>query len=163
MAIDLGELVEAAQGEVSAPGEDLFPNATPAQWIVRLQGAFWTAKRAGMFANYRETDGTVVNVADPTVNLPREDQQIIVMYVAYNAIRNKMLNMKTMIRGQAGPVEGEIQRSANLLVALFKDLSARLEKIVTDIKDGGGTPVYIFDQVLHRDQDLRYNLDSFWN
>lgn len=161
MAVDLEDLVEVVRAEVSAPGENLFPGATNAQWVQSMANGFWEARLHGHFAGYRESDGVVSPLPPATADLPRELQQLIVLYTGYKAVRNKLLNLKTSTRAKAGPVESEVERSAMLLTAILKDLVGKLDELKRQLLQLGITKGYYIDGLLSRDDSLGGG-DSYW-
>lgn len=128
MAVDLEELVPTLTRTVNPPGVDFYPGATTEEWTGRLQDAFWTGRLAGFFEGYIEANGSVKPHSGST-DMPREVQQVIVLYAAFTAIRLKLMSLTTQSRAKAGPVESETQRSAQLLVELLKQISAELIEV----------------------------------
>ncbi len=161
MAVDLGELVDVLKGAVNVPGEDLFPDATDDDWLVRLQNGFWDARLAGLFANYREGDGEVVPLTG-TVDLPRQDQQAIVLWSAYKVVWTKLLSLPTAVRRKAGPVSIEEEHSSQVLQALLADIRSQLDKVVKDMTTASRmTKTYFLDAVAERDRAL-VPVDPYW-
>jgi hypothetical protein len=152
MAVDLSDLVESLQREVNAPGIDQLPDATTAQYTGNLSDSFWQAKLEGLITGYTESDGIVT--PEDTVNgvdLPREQQQLIVFMAGMRIITNQLRDMKTTFRAKAGPVEYETQQSANLLVEILKNLRSQKASILDYLAEHGATSVTIIDAVRYRD------------
>lgn len=160
MAVDLGDLIEPLQREVSPPGEDLFPNATEDEWLGNLQDAFWDARLDGLLEGYTEVDGSVTPVSG-TTEMARELQQIVVLYAGVRIVRNHLRALNTLFRAKAGPVEFEQQKSANLLTDLLAELRDRRKTLLIRLGDLGLTDSYYIDALVARDQSLGWG-DTFW-
>lgn len=130
--IELVELVPVLQRALNPPGVDLFPSATEAEWVGRLSDAFWRARLAGFFPGHREADGEVSPVGSGS-DLSRTEQQIIVAYARVAALQNRILNLTTMSRSKAGPVETETQRSAQMLVEMLRQAAAELTEVAATV------------------------------
>lgn len=156
MAVALEDLLPALTASLNVPGavRPLF-NITDDNadvWIAALANGFWFAWTRGFYRGYRldETDENIVAV-DGGADLGRGDQQIIIIYTAFEAIRAEMLSMFTTTRDKAGPTETERQRSSTLLKQLLDDRRAELEEIRTEAVNGGNaTKVRIIDAVRAR-------------
>ena len=152
MAIDLGDLVESLQREVSPPGTDLFPDATDDDYFGNLQDSFWEIKLDGIepFANYTESEG-LVSPSSGTTELTRDLQQLIVLYGGIRIVRNAMRNINTTFRAKAGPVEYETQQSATVLKCILDDLASRRNFILNRLSDIGAVDTAYVDMVYQRD------------
>lgn len=160
MAVDLFDLVEPVKAAVNVPGGNLFPNASEDTWVQVLANAFWTARLAGLFTDYRETEGSIVPITG-TTDLGREHQQLIVLYSAYNTVRARLLALPSGKRLKAGPVESETQFSAAVLQALLKDIRSELDQAVSVLAANDATTVQVFDLIFQRDQALLHG-DGYW-
>jgi hypothetical protein len=160
MAIDLFELVEPLRREVSPPGEDLFPNGSDEEFFGNLQDAFWEARLDGLLTNYTESDGSVVPISG-TTELGRELQQLVVLYAGIRIVRNQLRALNTTFRAQAGPVEFETQKSAQLLKGLLDELIERKKFVLVQLASIGVTTTYYIDSLLAREESYTF-LDTFW-
>lgn len=152
MSVELVELVPFLKASVNPPGQE-FIVATDGEWQTAAANAFWWARLRGFFPEYRiDVDGElIVNTDDATVDMPREQQQIIVLAAALNSIEAKILAMPTGSRAKAGPVESETTRSASLLIELLKGKRKELADIRIEIIDtANATAVGVIDAVLSR-------------
>jgi mannitol/fructose-specific phosphotransferase system IIA component len=59
-----------------------------------------------------------------------------------------------MTRSVAGPVEFEVQKSANTLRDILKELQVRRSLILTRLSDYGSIPTAYVDAILARDQSI---------
>ncbi len=157
MAVDLGDLIEFVQAAVNAPGENFFPAAEDDDWINQLRNAFWVARLHGWFTAHREADGLVANITTGGADLDRWEQQMIVEFAAYNTVRNKLMALATRRRSKAGPVESDIERSAQVLQLILKDIRARIDELKLELIKAPNRPSPAFlDAVFERDEALYY-------
>lgn len=160
MAVDLtDELVEAVKREVNPPGSDLFPNATDDDWLGQLRDSFWEAKLFGFFTGYTESDGVIAPMSG-TTDLSRDHQALIVLFAGGRVIRNELKNTNTSFRAQAGSVEFEVQNSANLLIAILRDIRSKIDLAMATIGALNRTTVTYIDSLVGREDSLYYG-DSF--
>lgn len=149
MATDLSELIPSLKREVSIPGaeEDTFdaPNST---WRGFLADAFWNARLDGILTDY-EAEGHIV-----TPDMPRDLQQLIVIYASMTIVRNELRAMNSTFRAKAGPVEFETQKAASLLKGLLDDLTSRRTLILGRLGDAGIVPSYYIDALLERESGV---------
>lgn len=115
MAVDLEELVPSLQRQINPPGSELFPDATVGILTGYLSDAFWLAKLDGFFGGYTESDGLVEPESPTGTDLARDWQQLIVFYAGMQIVENELRAKNTVFRTKAGPVEYEVQNSAQLL------------------------------------------------
>lgn len=154
---DLFDLVEALKAETNIPGADALENATEDDYLLRLQNAFWEAFLDKVINNsvYTEADGIV------TPDLPRELQQLVIIYASFGILFNVFSNLQTKFRTKAGPVEYEIEQSATLLKSLLDKLYERKKRLMEDLTTQGYGGSYMFDQVLARDAAFVNGTASF--
>lgn len=171
MAVDLNDLVDNFQREVSPPGTDLYPDATDASWTGGLTDAFWEIRLYGFLAGFEEdaasrggpvdfSEGIVTPIGaidgydDPTgyaigQDLPRDLQQLIVLWAGWKVVLNKMTDLSSMFRAKAGPVEFEVQHAASVLKTILDQLKAKIDFITKNLSTYGvGTNVVAFDSVI---------------
>lgn len=153
MAVDLGDLIEDLQSEVSPPGTNMFSNATDDEWLSNLRNGFWNARIDGILAGYTEEDGEIITDNDGD-DMPRDLQQVIVFYAGYRILFNSLRQIGTLFRAKAGPVEYETQNSAQLLKALLDDLIGRRNILLQRLSDLGAVQGYLIDNVIARDRSI---------
>ena len=163
MAIDLGNLIESLQREVSPPGTDLFPDATDDEYFGYLQDSFWEMKLDGIepFDNYTEDGNGIVTPIDGDTDLSRDLQQLVVLYGGIRIVRNAMRNINTLFRTKAGPVEYETQQSAQVLKSILDDLAERRNFILNRLSDIGAVDATYVDMVAQRDFSMG-NSNAWW-
>lgn len=163
MAIDLSDLIPAVEAEASPPGTNLFPDAIDDEWLLRLENAFWEAKLFGFaqLDNYTESDGIVQPVTG-TTDLPREEQQLVVLFAAVNVVRMSMSNTGTAFHAKAGPVEFSTQNSATLLNSVLAGLQKKIDFLYATLSDLGRVTDSVFDGVAARDFALGFGDVSWW-
>lgn len=129
MAVDLEELVPSLRRMVNPPGSELFPDATDGILTGYLSDAFWLAKLDGFFGGYTENDG-LVSPESGTTELARDWQQLIVFYAGAQIVENELRGKNTAFRTKAGPVEYEVQNSAQLLREHLLSLNKRRDYLL---------------------------------
>lgn len=160
-ALDLTDLIPDLEYNINAPGEDQFANVSVEEWTSRLRDGFWNAWNDGLLQDYIEIDGTVTPRSGTTM-IPRDQQQIIILYTSINVLFQQMLRMNTTFRAKAGPVEYETQQSAQLLKALLDDLSQRRIYLLERLAETGVTRAfYLIDSYQSR-QDALNEGYSVW-
>lgn len=150
MAVDLSDYVEALRAKANPPGEELYPEASPEDWRLRLSNAFWDGYLHRMFRDFTEAEGTVSAKAEGGANMPRDQIQLIVLYAALDALLARLGDLKTQFRGQSGPTEIEYQRSAQVLTEIIKARRAELAEITADLARRGVTATYFLDATAAR-------------
>jgi len=157
MAVDLEDLVEPLKYAVNPPGQTLV-SATDPEWVSRLANAFWRAKVHGHFSGFRvDPDGeTIVPVDDDDDDMPREHQQLVVMYAAFEALEAEVRNLDTVFRASAATgVEFETQRSAQLLIELLKGAKEELAILKASLlEDSYAAEASFADLLLLRDENM---------
>lgn len=153
MAVDIVELVPSLERELSPPGTNLYPNATEEIWTGHLQDAFWEARLQGLLAGYTldPNDDTQIVPQSGTTDLPREMQQLIVLFAGYRITLTQFQNVNSGFRAKAGPVEFEQQKSAQTLKGVLDALRARMKAILDALPViAGGTQAYAFEGYIER-------------
>ncbi len=163
MAVDLTDLVDSLQRSVSPPDEDLYASVTNQQWVGYLADAFWSARvEAGLFSGYFINENDEIEPESPTADdLPRDEQQIIVLYATLNIITQSIRNTNTLFRAKAGPAEFETQNSATALKDVLAELQRRRDMILTRLSDMGSAGDMIIDLTVGINDPLMYG-DSYW-
>ena len=160
MAVDLEDLIEDLLTEVNPPGQDLFPDATNDEWLSHLRNAFWEGVLDGLINGYEELDGVVTPV-NGTVDISREYQQLVIYYAGIRILKNRLMNLNTLFRSKAGPVEYETQQSAQVLKALLDEATKRRNFWLTRLSDAGEAPTFLIDAIIARDDSINYG-DTYW-
>lgn len=114
---------------ISPPGSDTLASVTDEVLVGYLSDGFWTAKLDGFFAAYTESDG-LISPESGDEDLPRDWQQLIVFYAGMQMVENELRATNTQFRVQAGPVEYEVQNSAQLLREHLKALHTRRDYLL---------------------------------
>ena len=127
---------------------------------MRLANAFWSAKLKGYFEGYRvSADRTqIVPVDEDDDDLTDELQYLVVLFAAYDAALNRLLEARTTEKYEApGPLSYETQQAATVLVAVLEALKEELLEVRTVLI---GTPyattAHVVDLVLARHENLVY-------
>ncbi len=153
MAVDLGDLVLYLEAEVSPPGNDLFADTLDDEWIVRLANGFWNARLDGILEGYVEAEGEITPVSGDT-DMPRDLQQVIVFYAAYETILLALRTLNTTFRAVAGPVEFETGQSAQVLRDIAQALKDKRNLLLSRLSDLGMTTDYVIDSIVARQDSL---------
>jgi hypothetical protein len=131
MSVDVGDLVDSLKREVNPPGISLLPDAVDAEYEGHLSDAFWELVQFGYISGFTEADGIITeDIATPVDDLTKEYQQLIVISAGLRIMRLLILNLDTLFRSKAGPVEFEVQKSANALNNVLDHLQSRFNSIV---------------------------------
>lgn len=133
MAVLIDNLIESLKNEVSPPGTDLYPSVSDPQWRSRLLDAFWEAKLAKAFPNYTIDGSNNIVPISGTTDMPREQQQLIVLFAGFRVALTAFQNIKSGFRAKAGPVEFEQQQSAQVLKGLLDALRERIKDALEDV------------------------------
>lgn len=143
MAVDLADLVPRLKASLTVPGSPslfVFTDENEEDWAGHLVNAFWQARLANLFADYRVVPDTrEVEPIDVTGDdLPVEVHQIIVLFAALIAIEARFMAL-TSTRFRSGDNEAEVQRPLQLLKALLDHKRAELDDIKDGVLNGGHT------------------------
>lgn len=157
-SVDLEDLVPDLIVELNQPGTDQYPTVSTTEWVAYLRNGFWNAYLDGLMNGWTESDGLVVKQNDPTADaMGRDQQQIIILYAFLNVIKNQIIQLNTVFRAQAGPVEYEVQKSAQVFRALLDDLNTRLNRIIERLADdGSATDIHYVDTYGARQTAIAY-------
>lgn len=159
--MDLNDLIENLERETTPPGGDLYPTATDDQLVGFLQDGFWEARLDGLLEGWTENEQEVTPVSPNTEEIPRELQQIIVMYGGVKLLRTALLNTNTLFHAVAGPVEFETQTSAMVLSQLLRELQDRRERLLRRLSDAGLLNTVYIDGVFAREASIGYGY-TYW-
>ncbi len=160
-SLDLADLIPDLTYNLNAPGEDQFATVSEEEWVSRLRDGFWNAFNDGLVQDYTESDGYVTGRSSADL-MPRDQQQLIILYTGINVVFQQMLRLNTLFRAKAGPVEYETQQSAQLLKSLLDEMSDRRNKVLERLAETGETgAVFLIDTYRSR-QEALYSGDSLW-
>ena len=160
MAVELSDLIPDLLTEVNPPGSDLYPDATNAEWLSMLRNAFWEAVLDGVITGYPEEDGVVTPKSGST-DIPRDMQQLVIFYGGVRVLKNQLLNLKTVFRSKAGPVEFETQQSAQVLRGLLEEAVRRRNYWLQVIAQNYASDTFYIDGVISRQSSLELG-DTWW-
>lgn len=162
MTIDLEDLVPELKIEVNPPGSNNFPTATNDEWFNNLRNSFWEARLFGFWAGYTEADG-LVGPLTGTVELGRDQQQLVVLFAAARIIRNVLQNTNTSFKASVGDgaADFEVENSANLLIAILKDIRSKIDLAMAAIGTINSTTVAYIDSLVEREQSIYYHETFF--
>lgn len=156
----LEDLVETLKRTVAVPGtfSDVYPDTSDDDLVGSLEDGFSEAQLDGYFIK-----PTVYNLADGAVtpDLSRPEGALVVIYTATRFVQTQLLNLKSAQRYEAKGLVFESQQSAQLLVALLKDLQARKQALIDAKATGGaGASFTMADQYFARENNIL--LGSHW-
>src|SRR5688572_13675239 len=111
MAVDLADLVPRLQASLTVPGSPAlfnFDEDLEGDWAAHLVNAFWQARLAGLFTEYRVVPDTeeVEPIVTGGPELPEEVHQIIVEFGALIAIEARFMALANT-RYKSGEQEAE--------------------------------------------------------
>lgn len=183
MAVELFDLVDPLKREVSPPGSDSFPDATDDNYLGSLTDAFWEIRLYGLFAGFEENAAarggpaafgegivTPIGITDdtyddpegylPGTDMPRDQQQLIVMWAAYKIALTRMSALQTVFRAKAGPVEYETQYAASVLSTVITQIKDRLDLVLDQIGRSSDATV-VLDSIIERTYAMSVG-DTWW-
>lgn len=152
MAVDLGDYIPSLKREVTPPGSDLFSGVDDATWRGYLADAFWESRLDGFLGGFTSDESGLVTATDGGDDITRDLVGLVILYAGIKVLRNRIMNLDTSFRTQAGPVEFEVQKSANLLTEMLKQLKEHKDRILDDV-NLGPTETYYFDGYTQRNFD----------
>lgn len=169
MAVELVDLVPRLEAALTVPGSTglfTFSDATTDGWRLALANAFWNARLAGLFTDYRvDADGEEVSHISGGVDLPEEVHQVLVEQAALTAIEMRFASLANT-KAKSGSQEFEQSRSATLLKGLLDARRASLEAIKKDLVDGAidgsaASTVAFIDLAVVRHEQISYG-QGYW-
>lgn len=165
MAVDITELEDALKREVNPPNIDLLSEFTvysPDYAVGHLRDSFWQCVLFDIITGYRLNDDEIVPIDENDDDLGEDRQQIIVLYAAVRILMNRLANLKTAFKAQAGPVAFQTAQDGNLLRDILKAKREMLGVILTELGGRGGSRrTAVFDAVIERTYTIAYN-DTWW-
>ena len=158
---DLTELLEPLKRTVAVPGTfaDVFPDTSEDDLLGSLLDGFAEAQLDGYFV------GPLVNIDEAGITSPdiaRAEGALIVLYSATRIVQTQLLNLKSRVRYEAKGLVYEAEQSAQVLVALLKDLQARKVLLAGQKGSAGaGSAFTMADQYLMREMGV--DLGAFYS
>ena len=146
---------ESGGGTFGSRDTSPYSAATDDEWLAKLKNAFWLAVLDQVISGYEmDEDGTITET-DGTATLSSQLQYLIVLYACMDVVRNQLLQMKTVFRAKAGPVEYETQQSAQVLKALLDQFMNQRDRILDTLASTSNLSTYYIDAVRSRDYAIR--------
>lgn len=161
VSVDLSDLVDDLKAELNVPGNNSYPDATEDEWLNQMRNSFWEVVLDGLITGYTESDGIIKPNSSSGQKLGRDFQQIIIFYAGIRVVRNQLRDIQTVFRTKAGPVEYEVQQSAQVLKTLLDELTNRRKFILQRLSDGGSSDAYYVDSLIARDDSINYGF-TYW-
>jgi hypothetical protein len=96
-----------------------------------------------------------------TEDLPRELQQLIVLWAGWKIALNNMATINSVFRAKAGPVEYETQQAASVLTAVLDQLKTRIMYLLENLPAGAKAGTAVFDAVIERTYSQAVG-DTWW-
>lgn len=157
-SVDLEDLVPDLLIEINQPGADQYPTVSTDGWVSELRNAFWNAHIDGLMNGWTESDGIVSRLNDPTADaMTRDLQQVIILYAYVKILKNQISQASSVFRTKAGPVEYEVQKSAQVYRAILEDLNTRLSRVLERLADDGSvTDIMYIDTYAARQTAIAY-------
>lgn len=138
--MDLVDLVPRLKSSLTVPGSPAlfqFTGSETAEWTLSLANAFWTARLAGLFTNYRvDAGGTTVVPITGTDELPEEVHQVIVLQAALVAIEMRFATL-TSTKSISGDQEFDNTQLATVLTNLLNARRAELAALRDELLTSG--------------------------
>jgi len=151
MAVDVSDLVDQLKREVNPPGGSLFPDAIDSEYEGHLADSFWELTVAGYISGQTENEGIITeDVATPVAanDLSRPLQQLMIINAGMRIIRIALINLDSLFRSQAGPVEFEVRKSALTLNSAMEHLQKRYDDIVETLPNSNASGQTFYSDVL---------------
>ncbi len=155
----LEDLIEPLKRYVAVPGTfgDVFPDTTDDDLLGSLMDGFAEAQLDGYFLTFQMDDE-----GETAPDIDRAQGALIALYAATRIVQTQLANLKTVTRYEARGLVYEAQQSAQVLVALLKDLQDR-KKAIANRKDvyGAGAAFTMADQYAAREMGVDLGYASF--
>lgn len=161
MSVDLGDRIPDLVAEINPPGVDLYTAAGDADWIDRLKNGFWSAVLEGVIKGYAVDDDGLVTPTTGTTDMPRDLQQIVVLYTAYKVVLYKLLEAKTRFKAVAGPVSYETEQSAGVLREVLQNIRNSLNLVINRLGDMNAVNTTVLDAVIERSYSIAFD-EQWW-
>jgi hypothetical protein len=140
----LDVLVPSLKRALTMPGEFevVYPNTSDADLTASLGDGFARCQLYGYFLSF-QLDTFVWEV---TPDLTPPEGSLVVLFTSGEIVKARLLDMKSVTRYKAGPVEYEVQMASSLLTELLKSLVAQRQELVKlGVGKGEGTDVAVLD------------------
>lgn len=151
---DLSALIPPLKRTVAVPGTfaDVFPGTLDPDLLGSLMDGFAEAQLDGYFIA-PEVALSATGVTTP--DLTRAEGALVVLYAATRIVQTQLANLKSAVRYEAKGLIYEAQQSAQVLVALLKDLQERKKALAERKETGGaGAAFTMADQYLAREMGV---------
>lgn len=145
-AVDLSDFVDVLRREVTPAGTTTA--VSDDELAGYLADAFWEARLDGFLLGYEADEDGLVTATSASMDFPRQDVALCVLYAGVRILRNQILNTKTAFRAKSGANEFEQQNSATMLAEMLKQLRSTKDRLIEQIRDQ--TPVHAFDALSTR-------------
>lgn len=161
------DLVPSTKRATNPPGTDLHPDANDAMYQGYVEDAFWTAVLKGVITGYSlDASGSaatheIVPTAPNGVPFSGQLGQLLVEFASLNIISADLMNLQTTFKAVAGPVSFETQRSAQVLVAVLKNIQSQLALSIEQLSSLGYASTTVFDAVIQRTYATALH-DTWW-
>lgn len=151
-SVDLADLVPSLESALTIPGTtSQYSNATESEWVAKLKNAFWLATLDGVISGYTSDDDGIISPVSGTTTLSGDLQYLVVLYACMDVVRNQLMQMKTVFRAKAGPVEYETQQSAQVLKGLLDAYMKERDLILANLASTNMVSSYYIDTLRARD------------
>lgn len=151
-SLDMADLIPSLESALVVPGGNSpYANATDDEWLGKLKNAFWLAVLDGVISGYTSDEDGLVTQVDGTDILPGQLQYLVVLYACMDVVRNQLMQIKTVFRAKAGPVEYETQQSAQVFKSLLDGFTKQRDSILENLATGSGSTTFYIDAVRARD------------
>lgn len=162
-SVDMTELIPSLESLLTVPGATSpYAAASEVEWTNKIVNAFWRGVIEGVIENYTIDEDGVVSPSSGSTTFPQSLQYVVVIYAAMNVIEAQLLQLKTVFRAKAGPLEYETQQASQVLTGLLKSLDNQKNIILERLSDlGGGTDTYYYDAPWERRYRQTTN-DTHW-
>lgn len=151
MAVNISTLVDSLRREISPlSGTNPYQNVTDQTLEGLLADAFWEGRLNGMFTDYTfDIDTGEISPLDASADdMDRTEMQAIVLWAGYRTVLNDMRNIQSVFRAKAGPVEYEVQQSAQVLSEVLKAIKERINRLIDALSEIDSTTALVFDSVI---------------
>lgn len=163
MAVNIADLVESLRREISPlSGSNPYSDVSDAVLEGLLSDAFWEGRLNGMFAGYTlDVDTGEITPFSGSDDMDRTEMQAIVLWAGYRTVLNDMRNIQSVFRAKAGPVEYEVQQSAQVLSEVLKAIKERIDRLISSLAEVDESTALVFDSVIASTISISDG-DSWW-
>ncbi len=151
MAVNISDLVDSLRREISPlSGTNPYAEITDEALEGLLADAFWEGRLNGMFKDYTfDIDtGEITPLDSAGDDMDRAEMQAIVLWAGYRVVLSDMRNIQSVFRAKAGPVEYEVQQSAQVLSEVLKTIKERINRLIDALAEVDSSTALVFDSVI---------------